>query len=298
MIRCQSQLDSPTGRKVDRAMNCETCKKEFRPDGEDGVLLALSGDVSYLAPGAQVICEACFNDRILGMARNVVDADSLHEAVNVIFTAADEGYITSARSEILMAAAARSLVNERDADLSPSERVAETLNYLEDHSTSEDYKFAMRSVSNWALESIARFDEKVPLCENCGIEHGDLSPRKDWSFGRVALICGECAPPPGDDLEGAEASDIRQVPFQVGDRVRLVRCVERYPHASVPAGSLGTVKAFTDPSDPLRQIFEVKLDKYYDGLDDWDNCLQWHQWDAGTVDHPADDLEKRPWLES
>lgn len=68
-----------------------------------------------------------------------------------------------------------------------------------------------------------------------------------------------------------------------GDRVRLRRDVERYPHFIAPAGALGTVVDIGDPA-----IYSVRLDEPVAGAEDWSNEVHW-QLDTG--EEPGDDLE-------
>ena len=53
----------------------------------------------------------------------------------------------------------------------------------------------------------------------------------------------------------------------VGQRVRFVRDVERYPHALVPAGETGIVTV----ADP--DLIAVRLDHVYAGFESWGNEL-------------------------
>lgn len=55
----------------------------------------------------------------------------------------------------------------------------------------------------------------------------------------------------------------------VGSRVRFVHAVDRYPHFAVPAGSEGHVR-FSDG-----EVYEVELDLYVRGAEDWSNGVVW-----------------------
>lgn len=57
----------------------------------------------------------------------------------------------------------------------------------------------------------------------------------------------------------------------VGARVRLTREVDIYPIDIFPAGLLGTV---ADVSRDRQVVAMVRLDRHYDGLDEWQNALQ------------------------
>lgn len=61
-----------------------------------------------------------------------------------------------------------------------------------------------------------------------------------------------------------------------GTKVRFIGDVERYPHARVDAGETGTFVEFDGESA------WVKLDRYDEGLDEWDNCIQW--WEDSLAD--------------
>lgn len=68
--------------------------------------------------------------------------------------------------------------------------------------------------------------------------------------------------------------------FSVGQRVRLRRRVERYPHAAVPEGTLGTI-ALIGPAE-----FSIRPDIHIDGLEEWGNELRW-----ANAELAAEDLE-------
>lgn len=73
--------------------------------------------------------------------------------------------------------------------------------------------------------------------------------------------------------------------FRMGDRVRLVQDVERYPHFTAPRGTTGTV-TFSDVA-PNAQIRLLMLaDKKIRGAEEWQNQIEW-----AYDDDPADDLE-------
>lgn len=74
-----------------------------------------------------------------------------------------------------------------------------------------------------------------------------------------------------------------------GQRVRFTADVERYPHAYIPAGSLGYVVSY-NPDDPSIGC-AVHLDEHHDGLDEWDNEIHWHAEDLRHGDHPEQSLE-------
>lgn len=80
--------------------------------------------------------------------------------------------------------------------------------------------------------------------------------------------------------------------FIEGERVELVRDVERYPHFIARAGSRGTV-VHASPD-----FFSVRLDLRLDGAEPWDNEVCWY------TDHhepPWDDvrsLARKTWRRS
>jgi hypothetical protein len=69
----------------------------------------------------------------------------------------------------------------------------------------------------------------------------------------------------------------------VGDRVNLVRDVERFPHFIAKAGNTGTVVWCRDGR------LEVEFDQPIEGCEEWDNIVQW---DEEWADRVADDLAK------
>jgi len=81
--------------------------------------------------------------------------------------------------------------------------------------------------------------------------------------------------------------------LQVGQRVRLRRNVERYPHFIAGAGLTGTV-SYVDAA-----MVGVKMDEHIDGCEEWDNEVMWY---AAHVSMPGvddfdgleDDLEVLP----
>jgi hypothetical protein len=71
-----------------------------------------------------------------------------------------------------------------------------------------------------------------------------------------------------DDLVASRLppQDLR---LRSGDRVRLRQLVERYPFAAVPAGATGAVVRSE------QDLVSVRLDDAVDGLEEWNNELQW-----------------------
>lgn len=59
----------------------------------------------------------------------------------------------------------------------------------------------------------------------------------------------------------------------------LIKNVERYPHAYVPAGNTGTITEYT------AELVSLKLNVAFFGLVEWDNHLEWNQDDS--EDHDA-----------
>lgn len=56
---------------------------------------------------------------------------------------------------------------------------------------------------------------------------------------------------------------------KVGQRFKLVRDVERFPHFTAEKGNTGTV------IDVTRDCITGKMDKPIPGAEDWDNEIQW-----------------------
>lgn len=73
--------------------------------------------------------------------------------------------------------------------------------------------------------------------------------------------------------------------FKKGDRVRLVRDVERYPHFIAPRGTTGSV-TFSDLAAGAAIRLLVLADKKIRGAEEWQNQIEW-----AYDDDPADDLE-------
>jgi hypothetical protein len=72
-----------------------------------------------------------------------------------------------------------------------------------------------------------------------------------------------------------------------GSLVRLARDVERFPHCIVKKGATGIVTKVGDFPD---EAWWVKLDEYVDGLNEWNNELQWID---DTLADMGGDLEVR-----
>lgn len=70
----------------------------------------------------------------------------------------------------------------------------------------------------------------------------------------------------------------------VGDRVKTLRVVDRWPHAAILAGAEGAVSVCEDT--PSGYLVCVKLDEHVPGLEEWDNEVQW--FDDLISDLPAD----------
>lgn len=60
-----------------------------------------------------------------------------------------------------------------------------------------------------------------------------------------------------------------QIDLKMGDRVRLRRDVERYPHFIARAGMTGTV-VIAD-----HDTIAVRMDEHLDGCEEWDNEVIW-----------------------
>jgi len=60
-------------------------------------------------------------------------------------------------------------------------------------------------------------------------------------------------------------------PLKQGDRVTLVRDVERFPHFVAHKGMQGTV----DLVDNDTGFLSVEMDDHIDGCEEWDNCIDW-----------------------
>lgn len=65
-----------------------------------------------------------------------------------------------------------------------------------------------------------------------------------------------------------EESEGYRIP-PVGERFRLVRDVERFPHFIAPEGCTGTVVAID------RGVICGKMDQPIPDCEEWDNCIQW-----------------------
>ncbi len=68
-----------------------------------------------------------------------------------------------------------------------------------------------------------------------------------------------------------------------GKRYRLRHDVERFPFFIAAKGLVGTIDEIND------QAVYLKLDAPLDGLEEWDNCIQWV---PGDGDDPVGDLEE------
>lgn len=66
--------------------------------------------------------------------------------------------------------------------------------------------------------------------------------------------------------------------FTVGERVELLRDVERYPHFIAPKGATGTVTGVDE------ELVRVRLDQPLPGAEEWGNEVQWHRdWNSGEL---------------
>lgn len=79
-------------------------------------------------------------------------------------------------------------------------------------------------------------------------------------------------------------------PFKVGDRVKLKRDAERFPHFIARAGMTGTVVTVEGKNYIPECFMAVRMDVKIVGAESWDNEVQWFE---GTGD-PLDDLELLP----
>lgn len=112
-------------------------------------------------------------------------------------------------------------------------------------------------------------------------------PVTGWTTQQLAyLLYATYLDKLGDSSEESQRS--RQVhEFRVGQRVRLRCRVERYPHASVPEGTLGTVVS-VGPAQ-----FSMRPDIHIDGLEEWSNELRWTNAKRASDDlEPSDDAAR------
>ena len=82
----------------------------------------------------------------------------------------------------------------------------------------------------------------------------------------------------------------RPFPFREGDRVRLRRDVERYPHFTAPKGAVGEVSDVQCQTEwSTCELVCVRMDERVPGAEDWDNEVCWQdEW----VDDVLADLER------
>ncbi len=69
-----------------------------------------------------------------------------------------------------------------------------------------------------------------------------------------------------------------------GDRARLCRLVERFPHFWIAAGATGTV------SEASENLIALRMDKHVYGAEEWDNELCWTA-DDGAL-YPGPEAER------
>lgn len=123
---------------------------------------------------------------------------------------------------------------------------------------------------------------------NCPVHGIDAENARDNPF----LDCDDDDCPKGDPdclaradechdaCESPDTSIPSALTLQPGARVMFVRNVERFPHAFVERGTMGTLVQNDE------EMLVVHLDDYFDGLDEWDNCIIW----------TPDDGDRTEWL--
>jgi hypothetical protein len=74
-----------------------------------------------------------------------------------------------------------------------------------------------------------------------------------------------------------------------GDHVRLLRDVDRYPHALIKAGAEGIVVEVVNRGEMAYTLY-VQLNVLDERLGEWDNCLHWY-FDDDTINDIPGDLE-------
>ncbi len=73
--------------------------------------------------------------------------------------------------------------------------------------------------------------------------------------------------------------------FSVGDRVELIRPVDRFPFFAVMDGAVGTVTTVEDG------CFCVRMDDFIDGAEEWQNEIVWDMDDL-ELDDPMNDIRR------
>ena len=61
--------------------------------------------------------------------------------------------------------------------------------------------------------------------------------------------------------------------FVIGQRVTLIADADRFPFGIIPAGETGEVIEIQECAG-IVDLIVVKLDRHFDWLAEWDNCLQ------------------------
>lgn len=100
---------------------------------------------------------------------------------------------------------------------------------------------------------------------------GDVTPGETYVLEAV-----------GQAFVGMVAANLPSNSLKVGDRVKLTRTIDRYPHFIAHDGLTGTV------TEVGREIVSVKMDEHLDGAEEWANEIHWYPLND---DEPLDDLE-------
>lgn len=127
-----------------------------------------------------------------------------------------------------------------------------------------------------SLHSFMRDDEELPWHEDLGEILEALQGWRDASQAAVDSVTGR---------KSLEHPAPPKSPFRVGDRVRLLRPVERYPHFIAPEGATGVV------AHVETYAIHVRLDEPLAGAETWDNEVHWYKADD-SIDAIHEDIAK------
>lgn len=114
--------------------------------------------------------------------------------------------------------------------------------------------------------------EPIPACAGCGMDLVQPDPRTaKYANGEPVY------PDPLRAFDGIRCLACGPAPkLERGERVELIRDVDRFPHFIAKGGMVGTVTEATD------DLVGVRMDDHLAGAEEWDNEVCWSREDDPT----------------
>lgn len=127
-------------------------------------------------------------------------------------------------------------------------------------------------VFEWRNEKLGISVNATPYWEGKeGIPYSVYSDEDGWLGDEADIFDG--SPSSAEEYKEAMKELLRKydLNLEVGDKIKVAKPIDLYPHTKVEKGETGEVVKVHSHGDPL---YEIELDRHHDGLEHWNNKLQ------------------------